>query len=204
MDHLFYPLTYSELESATIAHGSVMSQIVLNYSKIDPYTDKPYMKAIVKIQIDPDVAVLNIAVDLNSLPEVYLHGYEVIAHFSAHNFTNAGVLYTDSNGLEMQKRELNKRVFWNITEYNGPGGMHNVTSNYYPINSAIAIKDLEAGTQFTVMNSHAQGGASLQDGRIEFMQNRRIPSDDNKGEVDWLDEVDQYGNGIRVTATYYL
>ena len=123
-----------------------MSQIVLTYSKIDPYSGSPYMKAIVKIQIDPDLAVLRIDVDLNSLPEIYLHGYEVIAHFSAHNFTNSGVLYTDSNGLEMQKRELNKRVFWNITEYNGPGGMHNVTSNYYPINQAIAIKDLEAGT----------------------------------------------------------
>ena len=59
------------------------------------------MKAIVKIQIDPDFAVLKMDVDLNSLPDIYLHGYEVIAHFSAHNFTNSGVLYTDSNGLEM-------------------------------------------------------------------------------------------------------
>jgi len=36
------------------------------------------------------------------------------------------------------------------------------------------------------------------------MQHRAGPCDDNKGVAEPLKEVDQYGNGIRVPATYYL
>ena len=54
------------------------------------------------------------------------------------------------------------------------------------------------------MNDRSQGGSSLRDGMIEFMQNRAIPQDDNKGECDWLLEKDEFGNGIRVPATYFV
>jgi len=48
---------------------------------------------------------------------------------------NADVFYTDSNGLEMQRRKFNERPTFTLdsAEY--------VSSNYYPINSAIAMKD---------------------------------------------------------------
>lgn len=36
------------------------------------------------------------------------------------------------------------------------------------------------------------------------MQNRRLPELDGKGMGEWLNETDQYGNGIRVPATYYI
>jgi hypothetical protein len=36
------------------------------------------------------------------------------------------------------------------------------------------------------------------------MQNRRIPEDDFRGMGEWLDEKDEHGNGIRVSATYYI
>ena len=56
----------------------------------------------------------------------------------------------------------------------------------------------------TVMNSHTQGGSSLKQGRIELMQNRRISSQDNRGMIEPLDELDEDGNGITVPATYYV
>ena len=48
---------------------------------------------------------------------------------------NNGEFFTDSNGLEMQKRKLNHRDTWdlNITEP--------VSGNYYPINAMISIND---------------------------------------------------------------
>jgi hypothetical protein len=49
---------------------------------------------------------------------------------------NDGVFYTDSNGLEMQKRVLNYRPAWDLQTMEG--GL-NVTANFYPVNSAIAI-----------------------------------------------------------------
>ena len=36
-------------------------------------------------------------------------GYEVVVIFTIRNFENSGIFYTDSNGLEMQKRVLNHR-----------------------------------------------------------------------------------------------
>jgi hypothetical protein len=51
------------------------------------------------------------------------------------DFDNNGTFYTDANGLEMQKRILNYRPTWDFSAAN------NITSNYYPINTAIAIRD---------------------------------------------------------------
>lgn len=45
-----------------------------------------------------------------------------------------GTFYTDSNALEMQKRQLNFRPTWNYTNITQP-----VSGNYYPVNSALAI-----------------------------------------------------------------
>ena len=47
----------------------------------------------------------------------------------------------------------------------------NVEQNYYPVTTAIAIRDEITGLQMTVLNSHTQGGSSLKQGRIELMQN---------------------------------
>lgn len=51
------------------------------------------------------------------------------------NIKNNGVFYTDSNGLELQKRTLNHRDTWEWVkdEY--------VTGNYYPVNAMIGVHD---------------------------------------------------------------
>jgi hypothetical protein len=111
------------------------------------------------------------------------------------------VFYTDSNGLEMQRRQLNYRPTWNLTVYEG--GV-NVTANYFPINSAIAMVDESTNMQFTVMNDRSQGGSVYENGRIELMQNRRGNVDDGRGVGEPLDETTSTGVGITVPATYYV
>jgi hypothetical protein len=82
-------------------------------------------------------------------------------------------------------------------------GQHqNVTANYYPVNQAISMTSINSNDQFTVMNDRSQGGSALDEGRIELMQHRRVPADDNKGVTEFLNETDQYDNGIRVPASY--
>ena len=101
----------------------------------------------------------------------------------------------------MQKRVLNYRPTWDIqANYNQSN--ENITANYYPIQSAISMKD--GPRVFTVMNDRSQGGSALSDGTIEFMQNRRIPADDQRGMGEWLNETDSNGNAIRVPATYHV
>jgi hypothetical protein len=146
---------------------------------------------------------MKVDVDLDSLPPIRLVGYEVIVDFQIEKFDNNQTFWTDSNGLEMQKRILNYRPTWDI-QANYNDSLENVTANYYPINSAISMKDIHSDRVFTVMNDRSQAGSALAPGRIQFMQNRRIPSDDGRGMGEWVNEVDQYGNGIRVPCTYYV
>ncbi len=76
-------------------------------------------------------------VELYGIPQRKHTGQEVTVNFYAPNIKNNGIFYTDSNGLEMQRRELNYRPCWNLTTENS----FNITANYYPINSAISISD---------------------------------------------------------------
>lgn len=169
----------------------------------DAYGNKHGQKSIVTVSIDPDLDVVKFDVDFDSLPfEAPYDGFEVVAHFKVNDMPTNRTFWTDSNGLEMQKRVLDYRPSWDFYYGDLSYSNENVTANYYPINSAIYVEG--RGLRFTVMNDRAQGGSSLRDGTIELMQNREIPADDNKGVGEWLQEKDQYGNGMRVKATYYV
>jgi len=108
--------------------------------------------------------------------------------------------WTDSNGLEMQERRINynPRFEWNKDK-------NNITGNYYPVDSAIAIRDVGRKRQATILNTRPQGGsAELTKGNIELVQNRRLLQDDNKGVTEILNETDSKGIGLKTTARYYL
>ena len=113
--------------------------------------------------IDPELNVLKFTVDLDSLPTLQYDGYEVIVDFQVENFDNNQTFWTDSNGLEMQQRRLNYRPTWDIqANYNDSN--ENVTANYYPINTAITMRD--GSRQFTVCNDRPQAGSALTIGGI--------------------------------------
>jgi hypothetical protein len=57
---------------------------------------------------------------------------------------------------------------------------------------------------FVVTNDRSQGGSVFEDSRIEFMHNRRLFDDDNRGVVEPLSENGTYGNGIPIQATYTM
>lgn len=98
----------------------------------------------------------------------------------------------------MQKRVLNKRPDFTTNDH------QNVSSNYYPVNSAIAIIDTEKQLQLVVNNDRSQGGSVLKDATIEFMINRRLHHDDGRGVGEDLNEEDSMGLGISVQAMYYV
>jgi hypothetical protein len=117
--------------------------------------------------------------------------------------------YTDSNGREMQKRVRDQRPTWplNVTEP--------VAQNYYPVTSAIALRDESDKTDYTLQDrgvvttagsaassaqasSHLhlsllpdrpQGCSSLMDGALECVVHRRLLFDDGKGVAEPLNET---------------
>lgn len=76
----------------------------------------------------------------------------------------------------MQTRILDQRPDFKLSATN-----QTISSNYYPVNSAMAIKDTQEQLQMTVMNDRSQGGSVIEKGKVEFMINRRLTHDDNRG-----------------------
>jgi len=139
-------------------------------------------------------------VDLFSLPNAPYGGHEVVVEFNSVGLNNKGTFFTDANGLDMQKRVLNYRPTWNVQD-NYDNSTANVTANFYPVTSSIQISDQMK--TLTVMNDRSQAGTSLENGKIQLMQNRRIFADDSRGVGEPLNQVDDEGRGIRIKATYY-
>jgi len=159
-----------------------------------------------------------IVFSVGPIPAKY-HGREVITRFytDIDNTENgAGVCYTDSNGREMQKRTFNGRSWPNFNQ------TEVIAGNYYPITTAMYIKDKDR--QFTLLTDASQGGSGLTGddngkGTLEMMLHRRILKDDSRGVGEPLDETEfitpyakcpemgcgkHYGRGLIITGKHFL
>lgn len=111
---------------------------------------------------------------------------------------NNGVFYTDSNGREQIKRELNKR-----SDYEYDATVEPITGNYYPVTSKIVLKDETKNIEVAVVTDRSQGGTSLKAGEIELMVHRRLHGDDGFGVNEVLNE-EQYGTGLYIRGQHYV
>jgi len=142
-------------------------------------------------------------VELSAIPvEKDKIGKEVTVNWVMYDKFDANTTFwSDSNGLEMQQRVVRSEPSsGNVTT-------QNASSNYYPVTTAIAIRDhnFKSKMQMTVMNDRTQGGsANLRKNAIELLQQRRLPQDDNLGLKEALNEKDQSGHGTKVNARYYV
>lgn len=62
-------------------------------------------------------------------------GKEVILKIIDRSIDNKNTFYTDSNGLELQKRIVDYRPSWDLKVN------EHVAGNYYPVNAMIGISD---------------------------------------------------------------
>lgn len=107
-----------------------------------------------------DSPLLEFEVAMEPIP-VTDKGKEVTVNFKTYSIENFQSFYTDQNGLGMEIRYLNYRnSYW--FEPNSPH--NNVSVNYYPVSSAIAIRDFgdRERRQMTVMVDRTMGGSSLE------------------------------------------
>lgn len=81
------------------------------------------------------------------------------------NIESDETFYTDLNGLSFIRRERFSKI--------------PLQANYYPVPTGIFIED--ENLRFTVFTGQPLGGASLESGAIELMQDRRLNQDDERG-----------------------
>lgn len=91
--------------------------MVFYFEKAKKKTGVITEKATVHVTLDQDFKFTKIDVELDSIPGDGVDGYEITPAFDAVDFDNNQTFYTDSNGLEMQKRILNYRSYFNFSAY---------------------------------------------------------------------------------------
>nr|CAH0110923.1 unnamed protein product [Daphnia galeata] len=124
-------------------------------------------------------------------------GKEVISRVTTTILQSDGTFYTDSNGRQTLRRELDARESYTYTP------TEPVSGNYYPINSHLFIRDPLGEQQATVLVDRSQGGSSLIGGLIELMVHRRLLHDDSFGVDEPLDET-AFQQGLVVRGSHYL
>jgi hypothetical protein len=91
-------------------------------------------RATLRISITPN-DFIKVTVDLNEVP-IGDSGKDIMIDFEIlDNFETNNILYFDANGLEMQTKYLYKRKEFTLKTDNI------ISSNFYPVTSAIAVKD---------------------------------------------------------------
>jgi hypothetical protein len=122
-------------------------------------------------------------------------GKEIILSFAT-TIQNNKTFYTDSNGLEEQKRVIDYRPTWSLVQNEPASG------NYYPVNSHISINDSTSKQRFSLLVDRSQGGSVIRDGNVEIMIQRRTTMDDSRGVNEPLDEPGD-GAGITQKVRHY-
>ena len=110
-------------------------------------------------------------------------------------------LFTDSNGLERQKRVLNARSF------PANGSLYEpVAYNYFPVTTRASLLDEATGRRFTLAVDRATGCASLATGAIECLLHRRHLNTTFLGMGEVLNEpgLDATGHGLVARVSHVL
>lgn len=109
-------------------------------------------------------------------------GKEIVSRIST-SIDNDGTCFTDSNGREMLERKRDFRPTWDLNQ------TEPVAGNYYPVGTALSIRDSSA--QLTVLTDAVQAGTgSVLDGAVEMMAHRRLLHDDHRGVTEPLNETE--------------
>ena len=103
-------------------------------------------------------------------------GYSFVLQTNINNLDEEGkpVFYTDSNGLEMMERTINKFIY-EETERISYGG------NFYPVTTSISIKDENNNNKVSMFVDRPEAGTGYLPGSIILILQRMTYSSDNKG-----------------------
>ncbi len=150
----------------TVISGTMLTHSSRLYHIDGPLMEGIYMENIVDFGIPPK----------NRETELYMR------FSSAINNGDPSVFYTDTNGMQMQKRVTTERI--------------GIEGNYFPITTSIYIEDDQQ--RLSLLVDHSQGASSWQPGWLEVMLDRRTLYDDARGMGEGL--VDNK----KILAKYWL
>ena len=114
--------------------------------------------------------------DLSYFLKRFSFGYSFVFKTNINNLDNdqKPIFYTDSNGLEMMKRTIDKFVY-EETDRRSTG------TNFYPVTTSISIKDENNKNKVSVFVDRAEAGTGYLPGSIILILQRMSYTSDDKG-----------------------
>lgn len=171
---------YSDLEKVEVHEGEHSGQFLITYEEIDDVSmhnaslaqkedkDKNKVKARVSIAVELSKLseFMQFEVTLNEIPYGHYNGNHDKAFYQKQNDQDRGkdvvidwefldgydsdkTFYVDANGLDMHQKKLWHRKDYTISNTD------NAASNFYPVTSAIALRDKNSDKQVTIMPDRA-------------------------------------------------
>ena len=106
--------------------------------------DKSKAFGIIKVRFSPAFEeMIEFEVELNGIPLDDKQGKDVTVNWRMYDgFNSNKTFWTDTNGLEMQQRWLNYQPTYKYENIS----VNRINNNFYPITSAIAMKDFSQGS----------------------------------------------------------
>jgi len=194
----FRPLTgisklYSQVDKVEAKEGDHSGQFLITFQQkeatndTDPENNHVAVRRVVAaVELSEISDFMKFEVTLNEIPIGNYKGEKSKAFFQKQkdaergkdividwefldNFDTDSKLWYNSNGLDMHQKKLWSRKDYQVVETD------NVASNFYPVTSAIVIRDKNSNKQVTIMPDRPQSGSAGLRGNknIELMQNRR-------------------------------
>ncbi|KAI6205475.1 Alpha-mannosidase [Aphelenchoides besseyi] len=120
-------------------------------------------------------------------------GKEVISRFNVSGLNSNGQFFTDANGRQMMKRNINTSAAFQAEP---------IASNFYPVTTTIFVRDDDY--QLTVLTDRSQGAGSFGSGNIDLMVHRRLFHDDHWGVDEALDEPGKDGRGLVISGKHLV
>ena len=132
----------------------------------------------------------------------YSFGYSFVFKTNINNLNeeNKPIFYTDTNGLEMMKREIDKFKYKETANIS-------IGANFYPVTSSISIKDelnIDNNNILTVFSDRPQAGSGILPGSIILVIQRMSYGNDNKGMPENMWEKNSMNNTHFKTTHFIL
>lgn len=184
------PRTHMKLSSFKVVKGPLFEEIHQVFS--------PWISQVVRIYQHVDYIEFDWVVGPIPIDNWFSDpGQEVVSRFLTDLNTN-GTFFTDSNSRETIRRVRDHRPTWDLdtTEM--------ISSNYYPVQGWMFIRDYDRDLQLTLLPDRPQGGSSLQNGQLELMVHRRLTMDDGFGMEEALNEPGEDGRGLIARGKHRL
>ena len=126
--------------------------------------------------------------DISYLLTRFSHSYAFVFKTNINNLDvdKKPIFYTDSNGLEMMKRIIDKFEYIET-------GLPRTGGNFYPVTSFISIQDENSNNnknKVTIFNDRPQGGTGYLPGSIILILQKMSYTSDNRGLVERIYEYE--------------